>query len=126
MNTTSKSATNCYSIINGPSKSVLFDSCLYAYSKDAKVHVNFAISQGCSNHGDDATKLHLLLPVTNIKITGIEHEDGSGESFILKGYCYVDRDHFLRGDHTYRYKYSRFSAYYDAKSRKGTFTLITN
>ena len=126
MNTTSKSATNCYSIINGPSKSVLFDSCLYAYSKDAKVHVNFAISQGCSNHGDDATKLHLLLPVTNIKITGIEHEDGSGESFILKGYCYVDNDHLLRGDHTYRYKYSRFSAYYDAKSRKGTFTLITN
>ena len=126
MNTTSKSATNCYSIINGPSKSVLFDSCLYAYSKDAKVHVNFAISQGCSNHGDDATKLHLFLPVTNIKITGIEHEDGSGESFILKGYCYVDKDHLLRGDHTYRYKYSRFSAYYDAKSRKGTFTLITN
>ena len=126
MNTTSKSATNCYSIINGPSKSVLFDSCLYAYSKDAKVHVNFAISQGCSNHGDDATKLHLLLPVTNIKITGIEHEDGSGESFILKGYCYVDKDHLLRGDHTYRYKYSRFSAYYDAKSRKGAFTLITN
>lgn len=126
MNTTSKSATNCYSIINGPSKSVLFDSCLYAYSKDAKVHVNFAISQGYSNHGDDATKLHLLLPVTNIKITGIEHEDGSGESFILKGYCYVDKDHLLRGDHTYRYKYSRFSAYYDAKSRKGTFTLITN
>lgn len=123
---TSKSVTNCFSIINGPSKSVLFDSCLYAYSKDAKVHVNFAISQGCSNHGDDATKLHLLLPVTNIKITGIEHEDGSGESFILKGYCYVDKDHLLRGDHTYRYKYSRFSAYYDAKSRKGTFTLITN
>ena len=123
---TSKSVTNCFSIINGPSKSVLFDSCLYAYSKDVKVHVNFAISQGCSNHGDDATKLHLLLPVTNIKITGIEHEDGSGESFILKGYCYVDKDHLLRGDHTYRYKYSRFSAYYDAKSRKGTFTLITN
>lgn len=123
---TSKSVTNCFSIINGPSKSVLFDSCQYAYSKDVKVHVNFAISQGCSNHGDDATKLHLLLPVTNIKITGIEHEDGSGESFILKGYCYVDKDHLLRGDHTYRYKYSRFSAYYDAKSRKGTFTLITN
>ena len=40
---TSKSVTNCFSIINGPSKSVLFDSCQYAYSKDVKVYINFAI-----------------------------------------------------------------------------------
>ena len=43
MNTTSKSVAFRYVIFNGPSKSVLFDSCLYAYSKDAKVHVNFAV-----------------------------------------------------------------------------------
>ena len=125
-NSTSKNVTNHYEIFSGPSKSALFDACMYVYSKDAKIAVNFGISQGCSNHGDNATKLHLLLPVTNIKITGIEHEDGSGESFILKGYCDVDKDHLLRGDNTYRYRYSRFSAYYDAKNRKGTFTLIAN
>ena len=126
MNTTAKSVTNCFSIIDGPSKSVLFDACQYAYSKDVKVHVNFTIPQGYSNHGNDATKLYLPLPVTNIVVTGIEYEDGSGESFLLKGYCDVDKDHLLRGDNTYHYRYSRFSAYYNTGNRKGTFTLIAN
>ena len=126
MNTTVKSVTNCFSIIDGPSKSVLFDACLYSYSKDTKIAVNFTIPQGYSNDSNDATRLYIPLPVTNIKITGIEHEDGSGESFILKGYCNVDKDYLLRKENTYRYRYSRFSAYYDARSRKGTFTLITD
>ena len=125
-NSTSKSVVDRYDIISGPSKATLFDACLYSYSKDAKIAVNFGISQGCSNHGDDATKLHLLLPVTNIKITGIEHEDGSGESFVIKGYCHVDKDYLLRKENTYRYRYSRFLAYYNAKNRKGSFTLIAN
>ena len=124
MNT--KSVAYRYDIINGPSKSALFDACMYAYSKDAKIAVNFTISQGYSNDTNDATRLYLPLPVTDIKITGIEHEDGSGESFILKGYCNVDKDYLLRRDNIYRYRYSRFSAYYDAKNRKGSFTLIAN
>lgn len=126
MNEVKKSVVNRYDIIGGPSKSALFDACMYVYSKDAKIAVNFTISQGYSNDTNDATRLYLPLPVTNIKITGIEHEDGSGESFILKGYCNVDKDYLLRKENTYRYRYSRFSAYYDAKNRKGTFTLIAN
>ena len=126
MNTTSKSVTNCFDIINGPSKSVLFDSCLYAYSKDVKVHVNFGISQGCSNDGNDATKMHLMLQITDIVITGIQHEDASGESFNLEGYCKVDIDYHIRNDGVCRYQYRRFTAYYNSKSRKGTITLIAN
>lgn len=57
-NSTSKNVTNHYEIFSGPSKSALFDACMYtSYSKNAKIAVNFEISQGCSNHGDDA-KLH--------------------------------------------------------------------
>lgn len=126
MNTTSKSVTNCYSIINGPSKSVLFDSCQYAYSKDVKVHINFAIPQGYSNHSNDATKLYLPMQITDIVITGIQHEDGSGESFNLEGYCKVDIDYHIRNDGVCRYQYRRFTAYYNSKSRKGTFTLVSN
>lgn len=126
MNEVKKSVVNRYDIIGGPSKSALFDACMYVYNKDAKIAVNFTISQGYSNDTNDATRLYIPLPVTNIKITGIEHEDGSGESFILKGYCNVDKDYLLRKENTYRYRYSRFSAYYDARSRKGTFTLITD
>ena len=70
---TSKSVTNCFSIINGPSKSVLFDSCQYAYSKDVKVYINFAIPQGYSNHSNDATKLYLPMQITDLVITGIQH-----------------------------------------------------
>lgn len=123
---TSKSAALSYVIFNGPSKSVLFDSCLYAYSKDAKVHVDFAISQGCSNHGNDATKMHLMMQIIDIVITGIQHEDGSGESFNLEGYCKVDIDYHIRNDGVCRYRYRRFTAYYNARSRKGTFTLVSN
>ena len=125
-NSTSKSVVDRYDIISGPSKATLFDACLYSYSKDAKIAVNFTISQGYSNDSNDATRLYIPLPVTNIKITGIEHEDGSGESFIIKGYCHVDKDYLLRKENTYRYRYSRFLAYYNAKNRKGSFTLIAN
>lgn len=126
MNTTSKSATNCFSIINGPSKSVLFDSCQYAYSKDVKVYINFAIPQGYSNHSNDATKLYLPMQITDLVITGIQHEDGSGESFNLEGHCKVDIDYHIRNDGVCRYQYRRFTAYYNSKSRKGTITLIAN
>lgn len=126
MNTSKSVTTNCYEIIDGPSKSALFNACMYVYNKDAKIAVNFTISQGYSNDTNDATRLYLPLPVTNINITGIEHEDGSGESFILKGYCNADSDYLLRRDNTYRYRYSRFTAYYNTKSRKGTFTLVSN
>lgn len=123
---TSKSVTNCFSIINGPSKSVLFDSCQYAYSKDVKVHINFAIPQGYSSHSNDAIKLYLPMQITDIVITGIQHEDGSGESFNLEGHCKVDIDYHIRNDGVCRYQYRRFTAYYNSKSRKGTITLIAN
>ena len=126
MNTTAKSVTNCFRIINGPSKSVLFDSCLYAYSADANVNVNFAISQGCSNHSNDATKMHLMMQITDIEITGIQRVDGPWERFNLEGHCRVDIDYHIRNDGVCRYRYRRFSAYYDTKSRKGRFTLITD
>ena len=121
---TSKSVA--YAIINGPSKSALFDSCKYCYSMDVKVHVNFTISQGYSNHSNDATKLYLPMQITDIAITGIQHEDGSGESFNLEGCCKVDIDYHIRNDGVRRYRYRRFSAYYNAKSRKGSFTLTTD
>lgn len=104
----------------------MFDSCQYAYSKDVKVHINFAIPQGYSSHSNDAIKLYLPMQITDIVITGIQHEDGSGESFNLEGYCKVDIDYHIRNDGVCRYQYRRFTAYYNSKSRKGTITLIAN
>ena len=126
MNSTSKSVTNYYEIVSGPSKSALFDACMYAYSKDAKIAVNFAIPQAYSNDTNDATRMYLPMQITDVVITGIQHEDGSGESFNLEGYCKVDIDYHIRNDGVCRYQYRRFTAYYNAKSRKGTFTLVSN
>ena len=123
---TSKSVA--YAIINGPSKSALFDSCKYCYSMDVKVNVNFTISQGYSNHSNDATKLYLPMQIADIAITGIQHEDGSGESFNLEGYCCADIDYYEKKcyTNTYFYENYRFSAYYNTESRTGKFTLISN
>ena len=66
------------------------------------------------------------MQIADIAITGIQHEDGSGESFNLEGCCKVDIDYHIRNDGVRRYRYRRFSAYYNAKSRKGSFTLTTD
>ena len=34
---------NYYNIIAGPGKDLLFDTCKYAYTKDAKIPVDFAV-----------------------------------------------------------------------------------
>lgn len=127
MSTTSKSVTYCFDIINGPSKSVLFDSCqyaTYAYDLSPKIDVNFAFSQEYSNHSNDATELCLSPFITYITITGIRHEDGFGESFNLEGYCQTDIDYLLRKEDVHRFRCHRFSAYYNTKNRTGKFTLI--
>lgn len=101
-----------YEIVNGPNKDTLFDACKYAYGK-TKVIVNFSIVAGYtpSSH----TRIPMLL--RDITICGIEHEDGSGESFNLHGHCKVD------GALSTRVRICRFKAYYNARSRKGFITF---
>lgn len=125
----SKSVTYCFDIINGPSKSVLFDSCKYVYDiygMSPEIDMDFAISQEYLNHSNDATKLCQSPHITDIMVTGIQHEDGSGESFNLEGYCQTDIDYCLQKDNVHCFRYYRFSAYYNTGNRKGTFTLIAN
>lgn len=127
---TSKSVTYCYDIVDGPSKSTLFDACQYAYNKGTKISVMFEIVQGYSEDSNDDPKLKLplFLPIADILVTGIQHEDGSGESFNLEGYCCADIDYYEKKcyTNTYFYENYRFSAYYNTESRTGKFTLISN
>ena len=120
MNT--KEKPNRYEIVAGPNKDVLFDACKYAYNKHAHVAVDFVVAIAYtmprSNHGYAC----LQMQISDIKICGIEHEDGSGESFNLHGYCKANLDSF--GTTKAVRKPYRFKAYYNARTRKGSITFI--
>ena len=93
-------------IANGPSKDRLFDSMKYQY-EDSSIESNFRFSLD----QDDKN----AIKVRNLKIVGIQHEDGSGYSFNLEGVCDAD----LENSSITVYSPYRFKAYYSARTRKG-------
>lgn len=110
-----------FEIIDGPNKDALFDACKYAYNSDSTIAIDFTVAIGYTmpkSHPDCAC---VPMSITDVRIVGIEHEDGSGESFNLEGYCKADPDSSGRINPTASYK---FTAYYDARKRRGGITLI--
>ena len=110
-----------YEIVNGPNKDALFDACKYACSKTAKLTVEFAVAIGYTMPKNDPGCASIAMSITDIRIYGIEHEDGSGESFNLRGCCKADLNS-LGGN--VAYKSYRFKAYYNSKNRKGHIVFI--
>ena len=113
--------SRCFDIVAGPNKDTLFDACKYAYSKTSKVLVNFTVAIGYTTPKSNPGCAYVAMAITDIKVIGIEHEDGSGESFILRGYCKANLSSF--GGLNVTYKPYTFKAYYNAKSRKGSITF---
>lgn len=116
---TNEKVTRSFEISGGPCKDTLFDACKYAGSKDCNVAVDFKVIYGHTGGGS----LVIYLPVSDIVVLGIEHEDGSGESFNIHGLLTANLDIdkvFNSGVPTTRY---RFKAYFSSKTRKGHITL---
>ncbi len=92
MNTNEK-----FNIKNGPSKHVLIDAFKYAYDPAGIINLDFKveISKGEYAKLDD------------FNIIAISHEDGSGESFNLSGWCRINGSYYS------------FTAYYSTKHREG-------
>lgn len=111
MNTNQKKE-RYYKIIDGPNKDTLFDSCKYAFVKEAVIPISFDIVEGYTMPKGHPGRAYALMSTTNIRITGIDNEDGSGESFLLRG------DLKKRGD-----KYN-FEAFYNSKIRQGSIRLF--
>jgi hypothetical protein len=120
MNTT-KNATRSYGITAGPNKDTLFDACKYAYSDTANVTVNFSVALGYTAPKDDPGCAYIPMPIADIIISEIAHEDGSGESFNLRGYCKAVLDTSFVGDANL--EPYRFEAYYNTKRRKGVISF---
>lgn len=109
--------TNHYDIVNGPNKDTLFDACKYAYAKNSDITVDFAVAAGYTAPVSSHQAAYIPMSVIDIRICGIEHEDGSGESFNLKGYCSANLS--SSGERGAVYKSYGFVAYYNTKKRKG-------
>ena len=105
-------------IEDGPCRERLFDALKYAYDKGVNMTVKFSIAPDKDSHPSDHFK------VKNVRIAGIDHEDGTGHSFIVKGYleiCFGETmcNDIIKTDYTY----CRFDACYSTQTRRGRIAL---
>lgn len=119
MNT--KRTERIFDIVNGPSISLLFDACKYAYDRVITIPVNFTVVLAYIAPKDNPSRAYIAMPISDIVIAGIEHEDGSGSSFNLYGYCKANLDTIDMKMARTPYK---FEAYYNVRSRKGTIIFL--
>ena len=106
-----------YDIVGGPNRDVLFDACKYAYNKNVKFSVEFTVAIGYTMPKDDPRSAYVPMEIGDFKVCGIEHEDGSGESFNVHGYCRA-KVNLSAESRTYN-----FEAYYNTKNREGRIIL---
>lgn len=103
-------------IVNGPSADRLFDACRYAYDSKVKIPVHFGIVAGNSMSKDHPGCAAILAHSCDLILTSIEHEDGSGNSFNIGGYC----KGFKVGPYDEpKYADCRVKIFYNSKSRNG-------
>lgn len=122
---TNKTASKMqFDIQDGPNANRLFANCEYVYDRQgAQVPVEFTAAIGYTTPKGEPGCAYLPMYVDHIKVLRIEHEDGSGHSFNLYGNCEAYSNPFNRVLDQSRKTY-RFTAYYNAKIRKGNITLI--
>ncbi|MGI6612525.1 MAG: hypothetical protein ACOX0Z_03075 [Candidatus Nanosyncoccaceae bacterium] len=109
-------ATRTFSIEGGPNKDRLCDAFKYAYSEADTIDIDFSVVIGYTMPPSDPGCAYVLMPISDVKITSLQHEDGSGESFNIGGYCKADLTH---SGGRRAPTVCRFEAYYNAKTRKG-------
>lgn len=93
---------NYFEIVNGPSKEELFNACMHYADDNADTANIFDILVS-----PDTKATHKSLAVDSIT-----HEDGSGESFVLRGDCSIDNS------------FHRFKGYYRTDTRKGFLNIL--
>lgn len=108
-------------IIAGPNRDRLVDAFKYAYDAHSNVAVDFVVPVGYTGPIDDPRSAYIAMAVKRIAITMLEHEDGSGHSFNLKGF--ITTDPYALNLSYAEYKTYKFTAYYNTKSRTGTMTI---
>ena len=121
MNTKKNETERTFDIVAGPNRDMLFDACKYAYDKMVRIPIDFVVAIGYTMPKHHPGCAYVPMYISDIKVVGIEHEDGSGESFNLHGYCKADPDSTVGNAKTCT-SYN-FKAYYNTKSRSGCITF---
>ncbi len=118
MNTTKKTSDQAmgFDIVNGPNKHVLFDACKYAYDKSAHVKARFVVALAYTN-SEIGRGAYVPMEIRNTKVYSIQHEDGSGESFNIEGWCEAKIPTVGCGEVVF--KDYRVHGCYNTKTRKG-------
>ena len=107
-----------FKITSGPDRDELFTACKYAYEKGVVFPLQFVITHYTRATDDEGKKNVVPKLVTDIRVVGIEHDSGNGQTFRLHGYCKVDIRPLESNDRLYE-----FRAQYNAQSRSGTITI---
>ncbi|MBR3180047.1 hypothetical protein IKF57_00735 [Candidatus Saccharibacteria bacterium] len=106
-----------YDIVGGPNRDAIFDACKYAKDKNVVFPLEFKVSTGYTGHPDEPEAAYVLMKAKNFSIYSIEHEDGSGQSFNLKGHLEIEV--YLEHHTVPSWRPRYFEAYYNTKTRKG-------
>ena len=93
---------NYFEIVNGPDKLELFSACMHRFDENAETANIFDILAS-----PDAKAIR-----KSLAIDSISHEDGSGESFVLRGTCSIDNSFY------------GFKGYYRTDTRKGFLNIL--
>ena len=104
-------AGKLFKISSGPNRDTIFDACKYAYDKNVVIPLEFGVTGEYYPLPNESTSLTLIV-MQNVHVRSVEHEDGSGHSFMLRGWCEV-----ITPKASWRTRH--FRAYYNAKNRTG-------
>ena len=95
-----------YKIIDGPRAELIWDHAKHSMNSDIKIPIVFTTDRKLSDLGPIEKSPWIRVTPTILSVT---HEDGSGQSLIIKGYI---------GGHT-------FTGYYNARTRRGLIEVNT-
>lgn len=125
-----------FSVESGPNRNDLVNAFLYAYDPAANIPITFMVAKGYTMPIGDPGCAYEALEMRVKHITELQHEDGSGYSFNIKGSCsvalgathfenrYDTKEHMTVVSRRTDMVQAEFEAYYNARSRKGKITFF--
>lgn len=111
-----------FDIVDGPNRELLVDAFKYAYDENIRMPLRFSIV--LSQHRNENSNVYISAKTKAWRITSLQHEDGSGQSFNIEGFC---KAYLLPAYPTFgeiAYLSYRFKAYYSTKTRRGQIEMI--
>jgi len=109
-----------YDIVAGANGDALLDICRRTCENDAKLPTNLNVTISYAESNNSPSHAEIKVTISSIKIAKIKHENDSGESFNLQGYCKADLD----SSANVACELYGFEAYYNSKTRKGRIAFI--